>query len=247
MVATAVTLRVDVTTQAGCTWVSQSAVEWLRAPGDSRTGSARLEINVSANSGAARTAAIVVAGQNVTIEQRAVTCTFTVTPGSLTTAAAGGAVSVTVNSPAGCAWRVTGTPNWVTVSSSSGTGSGSFSIAVAPNTGAARTAVLMVAGREFRVEQTGLACTYAVTPDQFRLSQKKQNKKIQVDTPSHCQWSATTSAGWVHVRSGTTTGSGALEVKVEENSRSETRTAIVIVAGENFTKEVTITQDEDDD
>lgn len=105
----------------------------------------------------------------------------------------------------------------------------------------------MVAGREFRIEQAGLACTYAVTPDQFTLSHKKQVEKIQVDTQSHCQWSATSKAEWVRVPSGTKTGSDVLEMKVEKNSRSETRTAVVIVAGENFTKEVTITQDEEDD
>ena len=86
-----------------------------------------------------------------------------------------------------------------------------------------------------------------MTPEQFALSHKKQEKKIQVATQSHCQWSATSSAGWVRVPSGTNTGKGVVEVKVEENSRSETRTAVVIVAGENFTKEVTITQDEEDD
>ena len=81
LVATEVTLQVDVTTQGECTWSSQSAVEWLRVPGKTRTGSGPVEVSVSANAGAARTAAIVVAGQSVTIEQRAVTiCTFTVTP-----------------------------------------------------------------------------------------------------------------------------------------------------------------------
>ena len=60
-----------------------------------KTGSGRVEVRVSANSGAARTAAIVVAGQSVTFEQRAATvCSFTVTPDSFNAPAAGASVSV---------------------------------------------------------------------------------------------------------------------------------------------------------
>ena len=52
--ATATTLKVDVTTQAGCTWVAQSEAEWLRVPGDAKSGSGRVEVTVSPNAGATR-------------------------------------------------------------------------------------------------------------------------------------------------------------------------------------------------
>ena len=196
------------------------------------------------NTGPARSAEIVVAGQSVTIEQRAATvCSFALTPDSFTTPASGGSVSVSLNSPGGCAWTVSGAPNWVTVSPASGSGSATLKIAAAANSGPARVAVLSVGGREFRVEQAQLpACTYAVTPDQLTVSRKKQHKEIEVKTLSHCQWSAISSASWVRVSSSTAYGSGKIEVKVDEYDRSGSRSAVVTLAGENFSKEVTVTQ-----
>ncbi len=237
--------QVDVTTRAGCTWTSQSGVEWLRVPTDTRTGPGRIEVSVLPNTGPARSAAIVVAGQSVTIEQRAATvCSFAVTPDSFTTPASGGTVSVSVTSPVGCAWTVSGAPNWVTVSpATSGSGSATLKIAAAPNSGPARAAVLSIGGREFRVEQAPLtACTFAVTPDQLSVSRKKQHKKIEVKTLSHCQWTALSSASWVRLSSSTAQGSGTIEVKVDEYDRSGSRSAVVTVAGENFTADVTVTQ-----
>ena len=246
VVATAATLQVDVTTQGECTWSSQSAVEWLRVSGNTKTGSGRVDVSVLANAGAPRTAAVAVAGQSVTIEQRGVTiCAFTVTPNVFRPPSEGGSVSVSLSSPAGCAWTVKDKPSWVTVSSASGTGSAALSITAAPNFGAARTAVLMVGGRELRIEQAQAPCTYTVTPDRFDISYKKQDRKIEVTTQSHCPWSATSSASWVRVSLDTRTGSRDLDVRIEENSsRSETRTAVVTITGQSFTKTVTIAQDE---
>ena len=56
-------LRVRVTTQAGCTWTSQSGVDWLSVPGDMKSGDGRVDVRVLANTGPARSAAVVVAGQ----------------------------------------------------------------------------------------------------------------------------------------------------------------------------------------
>ena len=202
---------------------------------------------MSANAGAARTAAIVVAGQSVTIEQRAATiCTFTVTPNVFKAPAEGGSVSVSLSSPAGCEWTVKDKPSWVAVSSTSGTGSATLSITAAPNSGAARTAVLIVGGRELRIEQAQAPCTYTVTPDRFETSYKKQDRKIDIATQSQCQWSATSSASWVRVSSEPRTGSRELDVKIEENSSSNARTAVVTITGQNFTKVVTIAQAEED-
>ena len=187
-----------------------------------------------------------VAGQNVTVEQRAVACTFTVTPGSVTTPAAGGSVSVAVNSTAGCAWTVTGAPGWVTASPANGTGSMHAFDFGCPEyrRGKDRRAVRGGTRPPHRAGTSG--CAYTVTPDRFALSYRKQEREIQVATQSHCRWSATSSASWVRVSSETRTGSRELEVKVEENYRSEIRTAVVTIAGQNFTKAVTITQEREE-
>jgi hypothetical protein len=247
--ATGSAVQVDVTTQAGCEWRSQSGVEWLRVPGDTKTGSGRVEVSVAPNAGSARSAAIIIAGQSVTIEQRAaIVCSFTLTPGSFSASASGGSGSVSLNTSAACAWTVTGAPGWVTVSPLSGTGSATLKVAVSANSGPPRAAVLSVGGREFRVEQAQLpACTYTATPESFTLSHRKQRRTVAVATLSHCSWSATSSAAWVSVSSGARTGSGEIELKVDENSRERARWAVVTITGQNFSTDITVKQEGEDD
>ena len=209
-----------------------------------KSGDGRVDVRVLANTGPIRTAAVVVAGQNVTIEQRAaLVCSVSLTPELVSAAPSGGVVSVSVSAPQGCAWEVAGLPNWVTVTPMRGNGQETLKVSTSANTGPSRAAVLTVGGRQLRVEQAALPpCTYTVTADQFTVSWKKQHVKIDVTTQSHCQWSATSSASWARVPSGVTTGTGTLEVKIDDYSRSGSRSAIVAVIGANFTKEVSITQ-----
>jgi hypothetical protein len=237
-------LRVGVTTAAGCKWSSQSPVDWLTVPDDKKSGAGRIDVRVLANSGPARAATVVVAGQSVTVEQRAaLICSVSLTPELVNASPSGGQVSVTLSSPSGCAWAVTGAPNWMTVTPLSGNGPATLKVSVSANTGAARAAVLTVGGRELRVEQASLPpCAYTVAADQFTVSRKKQSVKFEVATQSHCQWSATSSASWARVPSAVKTGTLTLEVKIDDNSHSGSRSAVVTIIGQNFTKDVSITQ-----
>ena len=93
----------------------------------------------------------------------------------------------------------------------------------------------MVGGRELRVEQAALPpCTYTVAADQFTVSRQKQDMKIEVVTQSHCQWSATSSASWARVPSGAKTGTATLEVKIDDYSRSGSRSAVVAIIGDEL-------------
>ena len=180
----------------------------------------------------------------MTIEQRAaLICSVSLTPELINASPSGGLVSVSLSSPHGCAWEVAGQPNWVTVTPLSGNGPATLKVSTSANTGTPRAAVLTVGGRELRVEQAALPpCTYTVAANQFTVSRRKQQVKIEVATQSHCQWSATSSASWARVPSGVKTGTGTLEVKIDDYSRSGSRSAVVAIIGENFTKEVSITQ-----
>ena len=183
----------------------------------------------------------------------AVPCSFTVSPTTVDLPATGGSASVSLNSQSDCQWTVSGVPSWLVVSGASGTGSTTLKISAASNAGPARNAVLLVAGREVRISQPQLpACTYSVTPRTLTFGRRKANAKIEIVTPSHCQWSATSSATWIRVPSGTRTGNGAIEVKVDEYSSSGTRSGLVTVTGQGSQAEVTVTQgdtsgDDDDD
>ena len=67
---------------------------------------------------------------------------------------AGGNGSILIMAIQGCAWNVTGTPGWVTLTSSAtGIGIGTLTYHVAANAGGDRTADITIAGVNFRVEQ----------------------------------------------------------------------------------------------
>ncbi len=77
-------------------------------------------------------------------------CTFSVSPVPGTFPAAGGSGSVTVTASAGCSWTASSALDWVTLTASA-------SIAVAPNTGAARSGAITVAGFEVTIQQAAAA------------------------------------------------------------------------------------------
>jgi hypothetical protein len=91
-----------------------------------------------------------------------------------------------------------------------------------------------------------------VAPRSLTFGRRKANAKVEIVTLSHCQWSARSSATWISVPSGTRTGSGTIEVKVDEYWSSGTRSGVVTVTGQGFQTEVAVTQgetsrDDDDD
>ena len=62
-------------------------------------------------------------------------CTLGVGSPGQTFTSAGGTANVTVNSPVGCPWSVSGLPNWITPSALSGSGSTALSFQVGANAG----------------------------------------------------------------------------------------------------------------
>jgi hypothetical protein len=244
--AAGTTVQVDVVTSDSCTWSADSSIAWLTVPTGTRSGSGSVTVSVAPNTAAARSGSVSVAGQAVTVEQRALVCSYSLSTASFSTGAAAASTSIELSTAAGCAWTVTGTPSWLTVSPLSGTGAATIKIAAGANPGTARSAVLNIAGREFRVEQAAAPCAYTVAPERFDLSDRRRTVKITVTTQSHCQWSVAGGAAWAQLTPQTTTGTGEIEIRVDENSGSDSRTTTVVITGENFSKQVTIAQDDED-
>ncbi|MBA3297513.1 MAG: BACON domain-containing protein, partial [Acidobacteria bacterium] len=200
-----------------------------------------------ANTGAARTATLTIAGQPFTVTQAeaAPTCAYALAPTSYSAPATGGPTSVAVATSSGCSWTTTGLPSWMTFTSGDGTGSGTgtVNLTVQANTGAARTATLTIAGRQFTISQAaGLPpCVYVVTPTVFNVDQRDQSGPraltITIQTASSCAWTASITSGgsWLTIRTGTSgTGNGSTVVEVARNS-GDARTGTLIVAGETVT------------
>src|SRR5262249_13229680 len=95
--ASGATASVTVTTQAACTWSAVANATWLSiGSGASGTGNGTVQYSVAANSDPApRSGTLTIAGQTFTINQAAApsSCTYTVSPTSMSVAAGAGSTS----------------------------------------------------------------------------------------------------------------------------------------------------------
>jgi hypothetical protein len=157
--AAATSTSVSLTTQAGCAWTAASQDAFITltsAPGG--LGSAQVTFTVAANpTTASRTGSLLVGGQIVTVHQSAA-CAYGVAPASVSLPATASGSSITVTSPAGCAWTAASQSSFVTITSApGGSGNGVVTFAVAANpTTAARSGTLRIAGHTIAVMQAGV-------------------------------------------------------------------------------------------
>ena len=162
-----------VTTQPGCSWTASATDAWITiAGGQSGTGSGTVVFSVTDNWTAPRSGQVLVrwptptAGQNIRIAQAG--CRYSVSPATISVAAAGGSNTVSVYQQSdpytcggalqdACTWTAESTVPWITVTSSMPrAGDNPFSFAVAPNTGPARTGTILVRDQVVRINQGGI-------------------------------------------------------------------------------------------
>ena len=99
-----------------------------------------------------------------------VSCTYSLSSSSQSFGSSGGSGSVNVVTTSGCTWTAVSNSNFVAITSgASGAGNGTVSYSVSPNTGAARTGTLTIAGKSYTISQSannpsGLAVTTTSLP-----------------------------------------------------------------------------------
>jgi len=148
---------VTVTTRGDCAWTAAANVPWITVTaGASSTGSGTVTFNVAANGGDARSGAVTIAGQAVTVTQDAAPCTFAFSTASQTYDAAGGYGSVGVGAvrPT-CSWSVvSNNADWLVITDrGAGTGNGIVNFRVVVNTGPQRIGSLSIGDQTFWVIQ----------------------------------------------------------------------------------------------
>ena len=238
-------LQVDVVTQTGCAWSAASNTAWLSiVNGANGTSNGRVEVTVAENTGAARSATFVVAGQTIAVSQQSrPVCAYAIDPGGYKPSSTGGTISVTVTTSAGCEWTVSGNPAWISASPASLSGSGTTTITVLSNTGAVRSATLTIAGRDFVVQQASAPCTYLAGPTSRSVPYTRSTREIGVITQAHCPVTATENASWIQIHSAPTFGSGEVVIRIAENTETDKRSSPITITGENFVHIVTVIQD----
>jgi sugar lactone lactonase YvrE len=153
-----------------CGWSISNLPNWMSAFPVSGAGPSTVVLTVAANAGSARTATIGLAGTSVRVAQPAAsaTCTYFVSPLVTMYSVSGGTGAFTVNTQAGCDWRMADAPAWLSFSGqTSGAGPGSVPFAVPANTGAHRNTAFTVAGQTVLIDQTGASATPSGTFSHF--------------------------------------------------------------------------------
>jgi hypothetical protein len=162
-----------------------------------------------------------------------VTCSYSVSPTSLSFGAASGSAKVNVTASSGCSWTSSSSSSWAKVTGS-GSGSGSATVTVTSNGTTARSASLTVAGKTVSVSQSGSSsttCSYTISPTSLTFTKTGGTATIKVTTGTGCSWTTSGSTTWAKV-SGAGTGSGSATVQVF-SSTSSSRSATLKVAGKS--------------
>jgi all-beta uncharacterized protein/BACON domain-containing protein len=228
-----------VTTTSGCSWTTTTNVSWITiTSGASGSGNGTVDISVAANTTTSvRTGTLTIAGHQVTVTEAGASCSYSVSPTSVTIGAVGGTgTPIGVTASSGCAWTAASNVNWITlVAGQTGTGSGTVTYTVLANTGAARNGTLTVAGQSVTVSQSS-GCTFIISPtSQAFANQGGTGGPVTVTTQSGCAWTATSNASWITITSGASgTGSGSVSFTVTANDGGA-RTGTLTIAGSTFT------------
>jgi uncharacterized protein (TIGR03437 family) len=86
-----------------------------------------------------------------------ISCTYSLSAGSQSFGAAGGASSVNVIASQGCGWSASSNASFITINSgNTGSGNGPVGFTVAANTGGARSGTMTIAGQTFTVNQSAV-------------------------------------------------------------------------------------------
>jgi hypothetical protein len=233
-----------VITGSSCAWTATSAVGWITiTSGAAMSGLGSSNYSVAPNTtGAVRSGTLTVAGQTVTITQAANSCTYSVSPTTVSAPPTGNNASISVTTGSSCAWTATSMAAWITITSgASMAGLGSTNYTVAANTtGSVRSGTLTVAGQTVTITQAATAgCAYSVTPATVSVASTGGSGSVTVSTGAACAWTAGTAVTWITIISGTSmTGPGTVNYAVTRNPVTAARTATLTIAG----RTVTVTQ-----
>jgi hypothetical protein len=231
---------VTMVASSGCAWTAATTNNWITLHGAiSGVGNGSFTYVVSANTNASqRIGWITAADDFLIITQRAVACSYSISPTSRNHGygATTGVVSVTTSG--GCVWPVVSTNDWLTVlSGPSGTNVGDVTYAITANpNGFSRTGVLAIGDENFTITQAASPCSYSAAPLIFSLDGNVAGGGVvNVTAPNGCPWTASSPDSWINVTQGNGAGSGPLNFAVQANPNATSRSGTLTVAGQLIT------------
>jgi parallel beta-helix repeat protein len=79
------------------------------------------------------------------------------------------------------------------------------------------------------------ACTYSINPGSTAVSASGGTGSLNVEAPTGCSWTATSSAGWLSMSPGTGNGNGSITYTAAADNTTASRSATLNIAGQTFT------------
>ena len=145
----------SISTAAGCAWTAATSVDWIRLSPAAGSGPGLVSLAVASNPGPPRSAPFTIAGHTHTLNQ-ASSCTWSFRPPFHDFDPPGGFGTVLVFVNGACTWNAVSTADWIrVVAGASGSGEGMVQFTAAPNSGRARTGVVLIGGEQYLVSQAG--------------------------------------------------------------------------------------------
>ena len=219
-----------------CAWTAAANVPWITVTSaPSGNGNGTVQFSAAANTAAARSGTITVAGQTFMVTQDG-GCAFTVTPDTFNVPSAAGPQNVTVTAPQDCPWSAVSNAPWITIPTpAGGFGTVNMQLAIDANTGPARTGTATIAGHTVTVNQDN-GCTYSIAPTSQTIGVGGGPGSVTVTTSGSCTWTASSGVPWITITSGSSgTGGGTVQFTVDANSTGSARTGTLTIAGQPFT------------
>ncbi len=160
--------QINVTTDPGCRWEVINTNAWIGVTASSSEGNGFVRYTLPANnSSLARTGLVTIAGQTFTLVQLGGPCAYSIAPPYRTHSNGGATGTIAVASPAGCAWNVSNTNAWITITSSlsnSGNGQVTYSVSTNPSF-FGRSGQIQIDAQTFTVTQSGVPNSLAEALD----------------------------------------------------------------------------------
>ena len=163
-------------------------------------------------------------------------CSISLQPVSTITGSGATSGSFFVNA-SGCSWSasVPTESSWIQLQGpASGNGSATINYFVTANPGLTdRVGTIQVQNRTYTITQLAGSCTYSLNPASFTHGNAGGLATFNVSASSACNWTATTTDGWIHT---STSGSGDGTVAyIVDSNNGPARSGTVSVAGQSFT------------
>ena len=170
-----------------------------------------------------------------TVIKSAAACHFVPNPSAVALGAAAQAGQVSLFAGDGCGWTAQSSAAWLAVEPAGGSGDAVLTLTPQANPDpASRSATIIAGGQAIQVTQSGLVCSYVLSPATLALDAGARIAAITLKVAAGCAWTAQSSAPWLGIAPASGNGDGTLTLTAQANAGADARTGTIAVGGQTL-------------